>query len=159
MDPTAAACHVAVIPYPGRGHINPMFNLCYLLVSRNDDILITVFLTEEWLGFIGYYPKPPNLRFLSIPNVLTSELDRAVRLEAFLDDVTTKMEEPCDRLLDRLNPPATAIVADTLLFWAVGMGNRRKIPVASLWPTMAVTFLSSFSVQAQDCPTEISGAQ
>ena len=38
------------------------------------------------------------------------------------------------RLLDQLEPPVTVIMADTFLYWAVGVGNRRNIPVASFWP-------------------------
>lgn len=158
MDPTAFACHVAAIPYPGRGHINPMFNFCYLLASMRDDVLITFVLTQEWLGFIGSDPKPPNLRFFSIPNVIPSELARAADFPGFWEAVMTKMEDPCERLLDRLKPPVTAIVADTFLFWAVGMGNRRNIQVASLWPMSVSEFyhLDNLIVQAQNSPTDMS---
>ena len=160
MDPTASACHVAAIPYPGRGHINPMFNFCYLLASMRDDVLITFVLTQEWLGFIGSDPKPPNLRFFSIPNVIPSELARAADFPGFWEAVMTKMEDPCERLLDRLKPPVTAIVADTFLSWAVGMGNRRNIQVASLWPMSVSEFyhLDNLIVQAQNSPTDMSGA-
>lgn len=158
MDPTAFACHVAAIPYPGRGHINPMFNFCYLLASMRDDVLITFVLTQEWLGFIGSDPKPPNLRFFSIPNVIPSELARAADFPGFWEAVMTKMEDPCERLLDRLKPPVTAIVADTFLSWAVGMGNRRNIQVASLWPMSVSEFyhLDNLIVQAQNSPTDMS---
>lgn len=157
MDSTVATCHVAAIPYPGRSHINPMLNLCHLLASRSDGILITVFLTEEWVGIITPEPKPPNLRCLSFPNVLPRERERAAQYMSFLEAVMGKMEEPCERLLDQLNPPATAILADVLLFWAVGMGNRRNIPVASLWALKAVGLFNGLSVQPQDRPTDVSG--
>ena len=74
MEPTVdvestTICHVVAMPFPGRGHINPMMNLCKLLASRKPDILITIVVTEEWLGFIGSDAKPDNIQFASIPNV------------------------------------------------------------------------------------------
>ncbi|PON85866.1 UDP-glucuronosyl/UDP-glucosyltransferase [Trema orientale] len=127
-------CHVVALPYPGRGHINPIMNLCKQLVSRKDDILITFVVTEEWLGLIGSEPKPDNIRFGTIPNVIPSERDRAKDFPGFVRAVSTLMEAPFEEFLDRLELPVSAIVADTNLVWAVGVGYRRNIPVASLWP-------------------------
>uniref|UniRef100_A0A2N9G9K2 Reverse transcriptase/retrotransposon-derived protein RNase H-like domain-containing protein n=1 Tax=Fagus sylvatica TaxID=28930 RepID=A0A2N9G9K2_FAGSY len=42
----------------------------------------------------------------------------------------TKMEAPFEQLLDRLEPPVDAILGDVELMWAIGVGNRRNIPVA-----------------------------
>ncbi|XP_042479570.1 UDP-glycosyltransferase 87A2-like [Macadamia integrifolia] len=146
------SCHVVAMPYPGRGHINPMMNLCKLLASRgsgsgssSDDILISFVVTEEWLSFIGSDPKPDNIRFRSIPNVIPSEKGRAGNFAGFLEEVMTKVEDPFEKLLDQLEleTPATAIIADTYLVWAVGVGNRRNIPVASLW-TMSPPVFSMF---------------
>ncbi|XVF68451.1 hypothetical protein PTKIN_Ptkin11bG0004000 [Pterospermum kingtungense] len=137
---TTKPCHIVAIPYPGRGHINPMMNLCKFIVSKSDTILISFVVTEEWLGFIGSDPKPDRIRFCSIPNVLPSELVRGANLFGFMEAVWTKMDAPFECLLDQLQPPATLIMADTLLFWAVSIGNRRNIPVASFWPMSPVTF-------------------
>nr|XP_023926673.1 UDP-glycosyltransferase 87A1-like [Quercus suber]XP_023926675.1 UDP-glycosyltransferase 87A1-like [Quercus suber]POE92797.1 udp-glycosyltransferase 87a1 [Quercus suber] len=131
---SAAQCHVVAMPYPGRGHINPMMNLCKTLASKNSNILVTFVVTEEWLGFIGSDPKPDNIRFGTIPNVIPSELVRAADMYSFGEAIWTKLEAPFVRLLDQLEPPVTVIMADTFLFWAVGVGNRRNIPVASFWP-------------------------
>ncbi|KAL0436162.1 UNVERIFIED_CONTAM: UDP-glycosyltransferase 87A2 [Sesamum radiatum] len=138
-DPLTA-CHVVAVPYPGRGHINPMMNLCKLLTSSNPHLLVTFVITEEWLGFIGSEEKPPSIRFATIPNVLPSELARAVDMTSFVEATQTKMEEPFERLLDRLDAPVNIIIADTFLNWAVDVGNRRNIPVASLWPMPASVF-------------------
>ncbi|KAI7982557.1 UDP-glycosyltransferase 87A1 [Camellia lanceoleosa] len=135
-----STCHVVAMPSAGRGHINPMMNLCKLLASRSHHILVTFVVTEEWLGFIGSDPKPDNIRFRTIPNVLPSELVRAANMAAFVEATMTKMEEPFERLLDRLDTPATVIVADAFLNWAVEVGNRRNIPVASLWPMPASVY-------------------
>ncbi|XP_018722687.2 UDP-glycosyltransferase 87A1 [Eucalyptus grandis] len=139
-QPTSG-CHVVALPYPGRGHINPMMNLCKLLVSKKPDILITFVVTEEWLGFIGPEPKPANVHFATVPNVLPSELHRAKNFPAFLEAIFTKLEAPVEQLLDRLELPVAAIIADTYLPWAVRVGKQRNIPVATLWTTSASVFL------------------
>ena len=133
-------CHVVAMPYPGRGHINPLMNLCKILASKSKDILITFVVTEEWLGFLGSDRKPDNIRFGSIPNVIPSELVRAADNNSFFEATMTKLEAPFVKLLDQLEPPVTVIIHDTVLFWAVGVGNRRNIPVASFWPMSASMF-------------------
>ncbi|KAJ6777398.1 CYANOHYDRIN BETA-GLUCOSYLTRANSFERASE-RELATED [Salix koriyanagi] len=112
--------HVVAVPYPGRGHINPMMNLCKQLVSKNDTILITFIVTEEWFGLIGSDPnKPDRIRFATIPNVIPSEMVRSKDLLGFMEAVATKMGAPFERLLDQLEPPAPSlIVTDTFLLWA-----------------------------------------
>jgi hypothetical protein len=159
----STVCHVVAMPYPGRGHINPMMNLCKLLaLKRPQHILVTFVVTEEWLGFIGSDPKPNNIRFATVPNVIPSELGRAKDFPGFVEAVSTKMEAPFEELLDRLEPPVTAIVADTYVVWAIRVGNRRNIPVASLWPMSATLFsvLHHFEllVQHGHFPIEVSGA-
>ncbi|XP_058747921.1 UDP-glycosyltransferase 87A1-like [Vicia villosa] len=132
--------HVVAMPYPARGHINPMMNLCKLLASNNNNILVTFVVTEEWLSFISSEPKPDNIIFRSIPNVIPSELTRSRDHPAFIEAVMTKMEEPFDELLNLLEHPPSIIVHDTILYWVVGVGNRKNIPVASFWPTSASIF-------------------
>ncbi|KAM1653467.1 hypothetical protein ACFX15_005676 [Malus domestica] len=152
-DQRAPICHVVAMPYPGRGHINPMMNLCKLLTSQKPDILITFVITEEWLGFIGSEATPPdNIRLNTIPNVVPSELVRAADMDSFIDAIMTKMEAPFERLMDRLEPPPCLIVADTFLPWAVRAGNRRSIPAASFWPMPASLFsvFQHFDLLAQN---------
>ncbi|RVX23027.1 UDP-glycosyltransferase 87A2 [Vitis vinifera] len=155
------SCHVVAMAVPGRGHINPMMNFCKLLASRRDDVLITFVVTEEWLGLIGSDSKPDNIRFGTIPNVTPSERVRATNLLGFLEAVMTKMEDPFEQLLKRLETPVTTILADTFLFWAVSVGNRMSIPVASFFPMSASVF-SMFHhfdllVQNGHHPIDISG--
>ncbi|GMH02494.1 hypothetical protein Nepgr_004333 [Nepenthes gracilis] len=138
-DPTAS-CHVVAVPYPGRGHINPLMNLCKLLTTRKPGIHITFIVTEEWLGFISSDDKPSRVRFATIPNVIPSELVRGADIDSFIEAVMTRMEEPVERVLDRLQLPVKLLIADTFLYWAVGIGNRRNIPVASFWPMSASMF-------------------
>ncbi|CAN8247465.1 unnamed protein product [Cochlearia groenlandica] len=137
--------HVVAMSWPGRGHINPMMNLCKRLVRRYTNLTVTFVVTEEWLGFIGSDPnKPDRIRFATLPNLIPSELVRANDFIAFVDAVLTKLEEPFEKLLDSLDSPApTAIIADTYVLWAVRVGERRNIPVVSLW-TMSATILSYF---------------
>lgn len=73
----------------------------------------------------------------------------------------TKMEAPFGQLLDRLRPPVTVFLADVELLWGVGVGNRRNIPVASLW-TMSASVFSMFHhfdsiLQNSHFPVNLSG--
>ncbi|GMJ04995.1 hypothetical protein like AT2G30150 [Hibiscus trionum] len=140
---TATVCHVVAMPFPGRGHINPMMNLCKLLASKKKDIFITFVVTEEWLGFIGSDPKPDNIRFETIPNVIPAERLKATNFPAFYEAVMTKMEAPFGELLDRLELPVTAIIGDIEVRWSTSVGNQRNIPVALLW-TMSASVFSMF---------------
>ncbi|KAK4440478.1 UDP-glycosyltransferase 87A2 [Sesamum alatum] len=133
-------CHVLAVPYPGRGHINPMLDLCSAVAQKSTDILVTVVLTEEWISFIGSVSKPPNVRFATIPNVLPSELVRGADPRGFWTAVSTKMEEPVERLLDQLRLPLAIVIADAFLIWAGDVAGRRNIPLASLWPMSASAF-------------------
>ncbi|KAL0299983.1 UNVERIFIED_CONTAM: UDP-glycosyltransferase 87A2 [Sesamum calycinum] len=148
MADTIPNCHVVAMPYPGRGHVNPMLNLCRLILSSRPDILVSFIVTEEWLGFLTASPPPtplpPNFRFLSIPNVIPSEIGRAKDFPGFYEATLTKMEAPVEQLLDQLPPPTPrVIIYDTYLSWVVAVGNRRNIPVASLY-TMSATVFSIF---------------
>lgn len=142
VEPTTVH-HVVAMPFPGRGHINPMMNICKLLLSSKEpNLLITFVVTEEWLGYIGSDPKPENVRFATLPNgVVPPERLKAVDFPGFYEAVMTKMEAPFERLLDRLEPPVHALLGDVELAWVIGVGNRRNITVASLW-TMPATFFS-----------------
>ncbi|KAE8660195.1 UDP-glycosyltransferase 87A1-like [Hibiscus syriacus] len=93
-------------------------NLCKVLVSKSDKILITFEVTEEWLSFIGTDEKCGNVRLRSIPNFVPSEQVRASDMVGFLEAVWTKMEAPFEKLLNELELPPTLIIADTHLFWA-----------------------------------------
>ncbi|KAL0369403.1 UNVERIFIED_CONTAM: UDP-glycosyltransferase 87A2 [Sesamum angustifolium] len=119
-----SSCHVLALPYPGRGHINPMLDLCSAVAQKSTDILITVVLTEEWISFIGSVRKPPNINFAAIPDVLPSELVRGADPRGFWTAVSTKMEEPVKRLLDQLRPPLAIVIADAFLIgrltWQLG---------------------------------------
>ncbi|XP_015874644.2 UDP-glycosyltransferase 87A2-like isoform X3 [Ziziphus jujuba] len=136
--------HVVAVPYPGRGHVNPIMNFCKLLASKRDDLIITFVVTEEWLGFLGCDPKPNTIRFRTIPNVVPSELIRGADFAGFYEAVMTKMEAPFEKLLNEIAPPATTVIADTELPWAVTVGNRRNIPVASVWTMSASIFLHGY---------------
>ncbi|CBI15885.3 unnamed protein product, partial [Vitis vinifera] len=50
-------------------------------------------------------------------------------------------------------PPVTSILADTFLFWAVKVGNRRNILVVSFWVMSAavVSLFHHFDLLVQNC--------
>ncbi|KAI4315931.1 hypothetical protein L6164_023960 [Bauhinia variegata] len=139
VPPVTAAGHVVVVPYPSRGHINPMMNLSKLLVSKNRDILVTFVVTEQWLGVLSSEPRPRNIQVCSISNLMSPEMAPMDFLD-MVEAVMTKMEAPFERLLDRLEPPPTIIIYDNFLFWVLSVGNRRNIPVASFWTTSTLCF-------------------
>ncbi|KAJ6964885.1 UDP-glycosyltransferase 87A1-like [Populus alba x Populus x berolinensis] len=146
-EPTTTL-HVVAMPYPGRGHVNPMMNLCELMSSRKPDIVFTFVVTEEWYDLIhSDAKKPANIHFATIPNCIPSEVGRAKDFLGFLAAVATKMEAPFEQLLDRLELPVDVIIADTYLDWVVHVGNRRNIPVASLWTMSAYVFSLSRHVE------------
>ena len=109
-------CHIVIVPYPGRGHINPMFTLCNQLTSSSscahNNVSFTIILTEEWVSLIDPIDKPANVKFASIPNVLPLEHIRGGDNEGFLHAVYTKMEEPVERVFDTLECTPNVIVAD-----------------------------------------------
>lgn len=147
MAPTTSSTrrltHLAAVPYPGRGHINALMNLCKLLSLKNPGVLISFIVTDEWRTFLAAVPKPQNIQFLTFPNVIPSELGRADDFPGFFRSVNTVMEAPVQNLLTHLHPPPVVIVADCFLTWAVRLGNRLNIPVASFWP-MSATVLSIY---------------
>ncbi|KAF7849588.1 hypothetical protein BT93_L0568 [Corymbia citriodora subsp. variegata] len=134
--------HVLALPFPRRGHINPIMNFCRSLLSKIPDhhVLVSFVVTEEWLGFIGSEPKPGNVRFVTVPNVVRSEVGHEVDSPRFYEEVLKELEAPVERLLDGLEPPVTAIVADTFLVWSVRMGRERNIPVAAFFPMSATMY-------------------
>ncbi|KAF5808268.1 putative 7-deoxyloganetin glucosyltransferase [Helianthus annuus] len=132
---------VMVVPFPGRGHINPMLNLCNILSSHSCTTLFTVVVTEEWLGFLNPDPEQDNIRFATIPNVLPSELNRGSDVVGFLTAANTKMEGPFVEVLDQTEFPVTLIIADGTMGWPFDVANRRDIPVAMYWP-MSASMLS-----------------
>ncbi|KAM0002894.1 putative 7-deoxyloganetin glucosyltransferase [Helianthus debilis subsp. tardiflorus] len=144
-EPSNSTFHVVAIPYPGRGHINPMMTLCNLIALRHpSNFLITVVLTQEWLGFIQPEPKPPsNIRFATIPNVIPSEVNRADDFPGFFNATLTKMEEPVEQLLRGMVVPISVVIYDTYLSWVLNMGSRMNFPVASLF-TMSATVFTMF---------------
>ncbi|KAH6803537.1 hypothetical protein C2S51_031784 [Perilla frutescens var. frutescens] len=143
-DQPTQSRHVVAMPYPGRGHINPMLSLCTAVAERSSDVLITVVLTEEWFGLLAAARKPPNMSFAAIPNVVPSEKVRGDDLQAFFVAVQTKMEAPFVRLLDGGElPPADFIIGDAFLSWVHEVAGRRNIPSAHLW-TMSASVYTVF---------------
>uniref|UniRef100_A0ACD5VUA7 Uncharacterized protein n=1 Tax=Avena sativa TaxID=4498 RepID=A0ACD5VUA7_AVESA len=146
MASTAATAYVVALPYPGRGHINPMLAACRLLVAADSALAVTLVVTEEWHALLASATLPDRIRFATIPNVLPSERGRGADHGGFIDAVCHKMGKPVERLLDRLalERRPSAIVADTYLTWAVEAGARRGIPVCSLWTQPATFFLALY---------------
>ena len=145
-EPRRRRCHIVAVPFPGRGHVNAMMNLSSLLAARGAEVTFVV--TEEWLRLIlsssAAAPRPAGVRLRTIPNVIPSEHGRAADHAGFLDAVAAEMEAPFERLLDRLEAEEEgAPVADTYVPWVVDVGNRRGVPVCSLFP-MSASFFAAY---------------
>ncbi|MED6179594.1 hypothetical protein PIB30_002419 [Stylosanthes scabra] len=135
--------HMVVVPYPSYGHINPMMHLSRSIVSINPNIHITFVVTQQWLPSITkQHRNNNNIHIHSIPNLVVSNDDEPspsfdTFIKSTVEAVMTKMEPAVEKLLNEIEKPATAIIYDGFLYWAVGVGNRRNIPVASFWTTTA----------------------
>lgn len=141
LEPTVSA-HLVAIPFPGRGHINPMINFCKLIATKHPDILLTLIVTEEWLGFLSSESKPPdNMQFRTIPNVIPSELVRAADPTGFIKATSTEMKAPVELVIQGLQPKPMVIIYDAFLTWVASM--QGSIPIAAFWP-MSVTVFSVF---------------
>ncbi|KAM0947901.1 putative 7-deoxyloganetin glucosyltransferase [Dioscorea sansibarensis] len=132
--------HLAVIPWPGRGHINPMLNLSRSLLSKAKQTIITFIITEEWLKILhSSLSFPPNLRLVSIPNILTSEHSRGTDILSFSHMVFTQMGGPVEKLLlEQVNDSIDVIIADAVLPWVPGIAAKLDVPVVSVF-TMSVS--------------------
>lgn len=149
MAAAASSRHVVAVPFPGRGHINPMLAVCCQLAAADAAIAVTVVVTEEWRELLdaegAAAALPARVRLATIPNVIPSERGRGADHAGFIDAVHARMGDPVGRLLDRLaalGRKPDAVVADTFLTWGVPAGAARGIPVCSLWTTPATFFLA-----------------
>ena len=138
--------HVVAMPYPSRGHVNAMMSLCKLLASSrdNNNVLITLVVTEEWHGYIigseaNNKPDNNNIRFATIANVVPLQSQITDDIPGYFRAAITNMEAPFKELLDPLEPPVTAIIGDVELQFPITVGRRRNVPVAVLW-TMSASF-------------------
>ncbi|CAL4946949.1 unnamed protein product [Urochloa decumbens] len=147
---TAAASrrHVVAVPYPGRGHINPMLVVCRQLAAADAGLAVTVVVTEEWHALLAAAgvsaTLPDRVRLATIPNVIPSEHVRGADGVGFVEAVHSKMGKPVERLLDQLERRPDAVVVDTYLTWGVAVGAARGIPVCSLWTMPATFFLALY---------------
>ncbi|XP_028768934.1 UDP-glycosyltransferase 87A1-like [Neltuma alba] len=151
--PLSLKGHVVALPFPTRGHVNPLINLCKFLASRRPcDAIITFVVTQEWLGFIQSCPKPHTIRFATIPNVIPLDAQILDDVPSFTEAVATKLRPAFEQLLDQLQPPVTAIVSDAELAWPAAVANLRNLPVALLW-TMSASFFETFRLLDIFAPT------
>ncbi|TXG74456.1 hypothetical protein EZV62_003035 [Acer yangbiense] len=86
-------CHIVAMPYPAKGHSNPMMNLCKLLASKRQDMLIT-YVTEETYTSSGTGNFPPKIRFSYIPKVDAGHR-RNIPVAAFWISTATEFSMQC----------------------------------------------------------------
>nr|UHB15577.1 UDP-glycosyltransferase [Paris polyphylla] len=132
--------HIVAIPYPARGHINPMMALCHLLAARDVHVTVTVVVTDEWRQLLTSGEPTSHLRLHAIPNVLPSEKTRGNDYRAFTDAVFSKMEGPVEAAIEGIDPPVEAVITDSLLLWGAAIAGRRNVPVWWLWTHSTTVF-------------------
>ncbi|KAK2643049.1 hypothetical protein Ddye_024812 [Dipteronia dyeriana] len=133
--------HIVAMPYPARGHINPMLILCKFLASKRNDILVTVILTEEYHRSVASEARPDNMVFATLSNdIIPLAHHQSSDVVGFFKAVHDMIAAPFEQLLDRLEPPVTTIITDNILKVVAEAANRRDIPVALFWPPSATTF-------------------
>ncbi|KAL5751638.1 hypothetical protein ACOSQ2_022145 [Xanthoceras sorbifolium] len=127
MQAATKVSHIVFMPYPARGHINPVLILSKLL---------------KWHCTIASEVFPSNIRFATISNdVLPSAKPQAADTSAFFSAVK-HMAAPFEHILDQLDPPVTTIITDNALAWAVKAGYSRNIPVG----LFRVMWVTSFTI-------------
>ncbi|GLJ20502.1 hypothetical protein SUGI_0373210 [Cryptomeria japonica] len=137
--------HAVVIPYPGRGHVNPMMQLALKLASHG--IPVTFVVTESWNKIVTQAEENPfthdrNFRAALIPDCVVGESQRAQNFTGFFHSLSN-MEAHVAQLLTNLNlsgTPATCIVADVFLKWVVPFAKTHALQSVSLCPMSATTF-------------------
>ncbi|GLJ20524.1 hypothetical protein SUGI_0373500 [Cryptomeria japonica] len=118
------AAHAVLVPFPSRGHVNPMMHLALKLASQG--ISVTFVLTELWRKIISQndenpFSQAPNLQAALIPDCVVDESQRWADMVAFIRSLSD-IEVHVAQLLTNLKhsgTPATCIVADVFLRWAV----------------------------------------
>ncbi|GLJ20507.1 hypothetical protein SUGI_0373290 [Cryptomeria japonica] len=142
------AAHAVVVPYPGRGHVNPMMQFALKLASHG--IPVTVVVTKSWHKILTQadqnpFTHVPEIRAAVIPDCVVGESERWANMEAFLQSLSN-MEAHVAQLLTNLNlsgTPATCIVADVFLKWVVPFAKRQALRSVLMCP-MSVTSFSVF---------------
>ncbi|GLJ06462.1 hypothetical protein SUGI_0039810 [Cryptomeria japonica] len=146
------AGHAIFVPYPGRGHINPMMHLATKLASHG--LSLTFVLTETWHKIItqaedDFFSHARKLgldiRAGLIPDCVVGESQRWANMAAFFLSLSNMEAHVSDLIsdLNRSGVTLSCIVADTALSWAVPLAKRHALLSVSLWPN-SVTNLSMF---------------
>ncbi|GLJ20529.1 hypothetical protein SUGI_0373560 [Cryptomeria japonica] len=104
------AAHAVVVPFPERGHVNPMMHLARKLASQG--IFVTFVLTELWHKIITQkdienpFSEAPNLQVVLILDCMVDESQRWADMVAFLHSLSD-MEAHVAQLLTNLNLSGT----------------------------------------------------
>ncbi|GLJ20498.1 hypothetical protein SUGI_0373070 [Cryptomeria japonica] len=143
------AGHAVVVPYPARGHVNPMMQLATKLASHG--ISVTFVLTESWHkimtkamdnDFSHAQKLGLDIRAAIIPDCVVGESERWGNMTNFFLSLSN-METHVSELITNLKSSGTApscIVADTFLRWAVPLAKRHNLLSIALWPMSVTTF-------------------
>ncbi|GLJ36960.1 hypothetical protein SUGI_0747890 [Cryptomeria japonica] len=138
--------HALAIPYPLESHSYAMADLCIKLASRG--ITITFVYTEALCHCNTYIADIAqknglDIRSAEISDGLTSDFDRSLYNESFLQSVLNSMIEPVQQLILTVNTkdrPISCIIADSFLPWAVLIAKMLTVPLVTLWTQSTVLY-------------------
>ena len=154
---TTQVTHVVMLPFPARGHVNPMMHLATRLAARLDGLAITFVNSEANSRMMNKIGCGRGIRFLEIPDGLPDDADRSTQVIELCKSVMTDMAAHFDRLIGRLVeesdtdavPRPTCIVADTWLTpLTIETAAEFGLSHISFWTQSAASFASLHAITA-----------
>uniref|UniRef100_A0A0D9XIE5 Uncharacterized protein n=1 Tax=Leersia perrieri TaxID=77586 RepID=A0A0D9XIE5_9ORYZ len=140
----AASQHIIALPYPGRGHINPMLAVCCRHRPRDHRGCHGGVARDS--GIRRRATLPDRIGFATVPNVIPSEHGRGDDHVRFIVAVHTDNPTWLRPWSGCSMTGPDAIIADTYVAWGVDVGVRRGIPVCSLWTMAAMFFWTLYNL-------------
>ncbi|EXC34999.1 UDP-glycosyltransferase 82A1 [Morus notabilis] len=129
---------IILVPYPAQGHVTPMLKLANSLLSQGFRPLLV---TPEYIHnqIARQIEAESAIICASIPDGIDEKRPR----DFFAIEEAMEKNMPChlERLVCELGDGVVAcMVVDLLASWAIGVGNRCRVPVTGFWPVMLATY-------------------
>ncbi|CAF1979152.1 BnaC07g48400D [Brassica napus] len=139
--------HVAFVPYPAQGHINPMLKLAKLLHAKGIQVTFvnTVYNHNRLLRSRGPNALDglPSFRFETIPDGLPeTDVEATQDITALCESTMKNCLAPFEELLWRINarddvPPVSCIISDDCMSFTLDAAEKLCIPHVLFWSTSA----------------------
>ncbi|CAI9104054.1 OLC1v1002662C1 [Oldenlandia corymbosa var. corymbosa] len=149
--------HAVCIPFPAQGHINPMIELAKLLHSKgfritfvNTEYNHRRLLKSRGPGSLDGFP---GFRFQSIPDGLPPPVaaedgggsagDSTQDIPSLCDSTAKNFLAPFLALLKKLNSPASCVVCDAIMCFAIDAAREIGVPGYCFRTTCAASFFAN----------------